>query len=677
MKLTWIALLIVIIHNLSCTEYADSKRVAIPLIPQPQSVRWLDERFDLKTCSVINVSVPSLTKEANQLLSLLGNTGHNIQISQSPASAERAITLRLGKVAADQLPEEAYRININSDSITMTANTAHGIFNGIQTLAQLIVDNRYVQGCRIEDFPAYGWRGYMVDVGRNYQSIDLLKQQIDQMARYKLNVFHFHLTEDIAWRLQVKRYPQLTAGQHMLRNPGKYYSVTQVQELIQYCRDRYITLVPEIDMPGHSAAFARAMGVQMQSEKGLEIVKRIVEEVCLTYDVPYLHIGADEVEITNQRFLPEVTSLISEHGKQVISWAPGGITDTGTIRQLWKPEGDDEARKHASPYIDSKFLYISDFDPLNAVVTIFNRQLGGRVHGDSLLLGAEFCLWADRRVEKETDLIRMNAVYPSMLAFAERSWQGGGHPGVVFSIGPDTSARAKAFAEFEKRLLAHKDMYFTQLPFNYVKQTHIKWGLFGPFENHGDLSSAYWPEKDPAAIEDSTASIIATGGTIWLWHTHGPPVEAWLPSPLENTTWYAYTKFWSDADSTIALWADFKDQSKSGADATPPEGQWDYMQSKLWINGHLTAPPKWAFPGRPSGQLEAPLVDEGFYYRSPIIVDIRKGWNNILVKLPMNNFDPLLDWQVPPKWMFTFIPVRKNTGINYSAIDLKFDPGPN
>src|SRR5690606_24004797 len=234
-------------------------------------------------------------------------------------------------------------------------------------------------------------------------------------------------------------------------------------------------------------------------------------------------------------------------------------------------------------YIDSKFLYISDFDPLNAVVTIFNRQLGGRVHGDSLLLGAEFCLWADRRVEKETDLIRMNAVYPSMLAFAERSWQGGGHPGVVFSIGPDTSARAKAFAEFEKRLLAHKDMYFTQLPFNYVKQTHIKWGLFGPFENHGDLSSAYWPEKDPAAIEDSTASIIATGGTIWLWHTHGPPVEAWLPSPLENTTWYDYTKFCSEADSTIVLLADFKDQSKSGADATPPEGQWDYMQSKLWI----------------------------------------------------------------------------------------------
>src|SRR5690606_39484222 len=99
MKLTWIALLIVIIHNLSCSEYADSKRVAIPLIPQPQSVRWLDERFDLKTCSVINVSVPSLTKEADQLISLLGNIGHNMQISQTPASAERTSTIRLCKGA--------------------------------------------------------------------------------------------------------------------------------------------------------------------------------------------------------------------------------------------------------------------------------------------------------------------------------------------------------------------------------------------------------------------------------------------------------------------------------------------------------------------------------------------------------------------------------------------------
>ncbi|QNL51042.1 family 20 glycosylhydrolase [Olivibacter sp. SDN3] len=502
----------------------------------------------------------------------------------------------------------------------------------------------------------------------------MLKQQIDQMAGYKLNVFHFHLTEDVAWRLQIKQYPKLTAAENMQRNQGKFYSVAQIKELIQYCKDRYITLVPEIDMPGHSAAFTRALGVDMQSEKGLQVVKNIIEEVCETYDVPYIHIGADEVKITNQQFLPEIIKYIQQHKKKVISWAPGGDYDDQTIQQLWKDEGNQKKDMRAGQYIDSKFLYISDFDPLNSVVTIFNRQLGGKPRGDSSLLGAEFCLWNDRRVAREADLLTRNAVYPSMLAFAERSWKGGGYPDVVFNIGPDSSNRAKAFVEFENRLLEHKQKYFRQLPFNYVKQTHIKWNLFGPFENNGDLSQIYWPENHDVLPEDSIAEVKATGGTVWLWHTHGPQVKAWLPSPKENTTWYAYTKFWIEADSTIMLWADFKDLSRSGADATPPKGEWDYMKSKLWINGERISAPQWAYPGRGSGQLEEPLVNEGFYYRPPLSVDVKRGWNKILVKLPIGLFDPLMDWQVPPKWMFTVMPVCKDKGLNYSAMELKFEP---
>ncbi|WP_436831926.1 family 20 glycosylhydrolase [Parapedobacter sp. DT-150] len=674
-SISWMVLIVFLACHIACSDRADSEGPAASIIPLPQSLEWSDETFDLTTCDAIAVMTPSLNKEALQLQQLLADNGHTVALSNSTPPDKHAIVLNLGTVDARHLPEEAYRLQVGNDSVVLTANSAHGIFNGIQTLAQLILDGRSVQGCSIVDFPAYQWRGYMVDVGRNYQSVELLKQQIDRMARYKLNVFHFHLTEDVAWRLQVTQYPQLTAAEHMTRNKGMFYSIEEVKALIQYCKDRHITLVPEIDMPGHSAAFTRAMGVDMQSEKGSKIVKDIIEEVCTTYDVPYIHIGADEVKITNQQFLPEITKLIGQHQKTVIGWAPGGNYDDHTIRQLWKDEGDQEVKANTHRYIDSKFLYISDFDPLNSVVTIFNRQLGGKPHGDSGLLGAEFCLWADRRAKQESDLINMNPVYPAMLAFAERSWRGGGYPGVVFSIGPDSSDRAQAFVEFEKRLLTHKEKYFSQLPFNYVKQTHMKWNLFGPFDNNGDLSAVYWPENPGAVPEDSTATLVATGGTIWLWHTHGPPVEAWLPSPRENTTWYAYTKFWSDADSAVAFWADFKDQSKSGADATPPKGEWDYMQSKLWINGNLIPPPEWAFPGRPSGQLEAPLEDEGFYYRPPMMVNVKKGWNKILVKLPMNTFDPLLDWQVPPKWMFTVIPVHRGEGINYSANDVKFQPG--
>lgn len=665
-------LFIFILLFAACSE---NKERPVSIIPKPQSLTWSAESFDLKKCKGIVVKTPSLKKEAKLLQQMLVEKGNTVNLFDTAYPEEHSIVLQLDTVETDQLAEEAYHLQVDDSRIKLRANSAHGIFNGLQTLFQLMEGDSYVSGCDIVDFPAYTWRGYMVDVGRNYQSLELLKQQIDQMARYKLNVFHFHLTEDVAWRLQIKKYPQLTNAEHMLRNKGQFYSIAQLKELIEYCKERYITLVPEIDMPGHSAAFTRAMGTDMQSEKGLQIVKNIIEEVCTTYDVPYIHIGADEVKINNRQFLPEVTKLIQEHHKKVIGWAPGGNYDDKTIRQLWKDEDHQRADAHTSPYIDSKFLYISDFDPLNSVVTIFNRQLGGKPQGDARLLGAEFCLWNDRRVARESDLVTMNAVYPAMLAFGERSWRGGGYPGVVFNIGTDSSDRAKAFVEFEKRLLAHKRAYFSQLPFNYVKQTHIKWKLFGPFANDGDLTAKYWPESQQAILDDSTAAVKATGGTIWLWHTHGPPVKAWLPSPKANTTWYAYTKFWSEADSAIAIWADFKDLSKSGADATPPQGEWDYVQSKLWVNSKLIPAPQWTFPGRPSGQLEAPLIDEGFYYRAPIMLNVKKGWNKVLVKLPMASFDPLLDWQVPPKWMFTFIPVHREEGTNYSANDINFEPG--
>ncbi len=665
----------ILVLLLGCSLLSATGRQKPSIIPLPQSVQWSTAQFDLEKCRAIVIKAPSLHREAAYLQQMLAKRGKAVSVLSSALPGTYAIELKLEKVAASQQPEEAYKLEVKQDAIILSGNTAHGIFNGLQTLAQLMDDSRFVPGCSITDHPAFKWRGYMVDVGRNYQSPALLKQQIDMMARYKLNVFHFHLTEDVAWRLEIKQYPQLTAGSNMLRNKGKYYSVEQLKQLIQYCKERHITLVPEIDMPGHSKAFTRAMGVDMQSPQGVRIIKDIIREICSTYDIPYLHIGADEVKITNEQFLPEITQLIRQYKKEVIGWAPGGNYDDHTIRQLWKPEGDKDAGKGLTRYIDSKFLYISDFDPLNSVVTIFNRQLGEKPHGDTSLMGAEFCLWADRKVRAESDLISMNPVYPAMLAFSERSWRGGGYPGVHFNIGPDPSDRAMAFAAFEARLIDHKRKYFTRLPFPYVKQTQIKWRLFGPFENKGDLKASYWPEMKNAHLQDSTGTLEATGGTIWLWHTHGPGgVKAWLPAPKEHTTWYAYSRFWSDTDSTIWMWIDFKDLSRSGADATPPRGEWDYMQSRLWINGAYIPPPQWAFPGRPSGRLEEPMVDEGFYYRPPREIKVKKGWNSVLVKLPMSKFNPDLDWQVPPKWMFTVIPVHKAGGVNWDADERKFAP---
>src|SRR5690606_38321127 len=145
---------------------------------------------------------------------------------------------------------------------------------------QMISDNKKIPAAEILDWPAFSWRGYMIDVGRNYMTMDLLKRQINAMARYKFNVYHFHPTEDNAWRFEIEKYPQLTAAEHMTRNKGKYYSETEINELISYCKERHITFVPEIDMPGHSAAFRRAMKTDMQSDTGLQYVKDILEEIC-------------------------------------------------------------------------------------------------------------------------------------------------------------------------------------------------------------------------------------------------------------------------------------------------------------------------------------------------------------------------------------------------------------
>ena len=492
----------------------------------------------------------------------------------------------------------------------------------------------------------------MVDVGRNYQSVRQLKQQIDIMAHYKLNVFHFHLTENIAWRLQIRRYPQLTSPANMLRDKGKYYSVGDMHDLVAYCSDRFITLVPEIDMPGHSDAFTRTFGTNMQSEKGLSIVKNILAEVDSTYDLPYIHIGADEVKFTNKDFIPEVVKLIHEQGKHTIGWDPGGNYDDVTIRQLWS---DAAIENGNTRYIDSRGLYLNHMDPLESVVSIFERQLGDVNQENGHILGGEICLWNDRRVADEKDLLRMNPVYPAMLAFAERSWRGNGFPGAVADIGKAGSERAETFKEFENRLIDQKIAYFKNLPFPYTRQSNIQWKLFGPFANGGDLQKKFWPEIKGNSPEDSLAGKTAIGATIILRHWWYPALSAWLDTPEENTTWYGLTRFRSNSDTTAYLWIGFNDFSRSTATDEPGAGDWDNKKSCLWLNGKLIPPPRWNHAGE-KGNAEIPLSDEGYSYRAPTIVQVKKGWNNILVKAPVGSFKGK-DWQNPEKWMFTVVPV--------------------
>ena len=259
---------------------------------------------------------------------------------------------------------EAYKLRVTSKGVEIEAITETGVYRAIQTLRQLTEkkgNGIAITGCEITDWPAFRIRGFMQDVGRTYISTDELKREIAILARYKINVFHWHLTENQAWRLQSKVFPMLNDSVNTTRQPGKYYTLEEARELAAFCKQHHVLLIPEIDMPGHSAAFVRTFRHDMQSPEGMKILKLLIDEVCETFDVPYLHIGTDEVQFTNPDFVPEMVAYVRSKGKKVISWNPGWHYKPGEIdmTHLWSYRG--KAQK-GIPAIDSRFHYLNHFD---------------------------------------------------------------------------------------------------------------------------------------------------------------------------------------------------------------------------------------------------------------------------------------------------------------------------
>jgi hexosaminidase len=620
------------------------------LIPLPQKVNWGVNKFLISNYSNISFADKTLRKEAELIKTLFKDKGSRSTFKFNAPEEAFKVELRKEVISNANNSNEAYSINVTEKNILIKATSAHGFFNAIQTLSQLI-NNNEIQACEITDWPAFSWRGYMVDVGRNYQSIKQLKQQIDVMAAYKLNIFHCHLTEDIAWRLQSKAYPQLTNEKYMLRDKGKFYTLIEIKELIKYCKDRHITFIPEIDMPGHSDAFKRAMGVEMQSEQGLKICKNILIELCHELDVPYIHIGGDEVKISYKEFLPEIVALIKTNVKKVIGWDPGGNVPEGTFLQMWNGK---TVTKEKFPSIDSRHLYLNHFDPIDGVVTTFNHQICDVSVGDTNRLGAILCNWPDRKVAKEEDIINMNAVYPVMLSFAERCWQGGGWQNFLSDIGKPGNERYNAFLEFENRLLQHKSIYFKTLPFPYIHQSNIEWKLIGPYDNNGKTDMVFAPET-PSFFDTLQLKKYPSvyGGTIWFRHFWHPMIPSHLGYEKDSTTFYATRNIWSDKAGSKDFWISFNNISRSPATDSPPEGAWDNKNSVVWVNGKKIEPPHWKNGGQ-KGDSEIPLIDEGYEYREPTKIFLQKGWNTILIKAPVGSFIGS-DWQNPVKWMFTFI----------------------
>lgn len=558
-------------------------------------------------------------------------------------------------------PEEAYRLVVSGQSIVVEAMTERGVYWAMQTLAQLGENSSTktkFKGGTIVDWPAFRIRGFMQDVGRTYLSVAELKREIAILSRFKINVFHWHLTENQSWRLESKLFPMLNDSINTTRMPGKFYTLEEAKDLVAFCKAHQVMLIPEFDMPGHSEAFVRAFRHDMQSPEGMKILKLLMEEVCETFDTPYIHLGTDEVKFTNPAFVPEMVAYVRSKGKKVISWNPGWHYKPGEIdmTHLWSYRGKAQA---GIPAIDSKFHYLNHFDTFGDIIALYNSRIYNVAQGSDDIAGTILAVWNDRYVDDEQSNILQNNFYPNMLAIAERAWQGGGTEyfdknGTILPA--EGTPEFNAFADFEERMLWHKAHTFKGYPFAYVRQTQVKWNITDAFPNGGDLTKIFPPEeelKSTYLYDGETYEVRqATGAGIYLRHVWGKMVPTFYENPKENHTAYAYTWVYSPKSQEVGLWAEFQNYGRSEMDLAPLPGKWDYKESRIWINDTEILPPVWTATHRQKSN-ETPLGNENCVARPPIPVHLNKGWNKVFLKLPVGKFS------IPEirlvKWMFTTI----------------------
>lgn len=398
-----ISFLLIVITFLSCSGKKTYPPVSI--VPKPVSVVESNERLGMDGEVFIAAESNEATKISQTLLRFLKEK--NITASTEDGS-EKDVTISLTISAG--MPEEGYKLIVDDNGVAINASTEAGLFYGVQTFAQLLSgEEKSIPFVTIDDQPRFAYRGLHLDVGRHMFPLDFIKKYIDLMARHKFNRFHWHLTEDQGWRIEIKKFPRLQEvaayrdetviglASTRTRNEkhdfdgkryGGFYSQDEIREVIQYAADRYITVIPEIELPGHAMASlaaypslgctegpyktATTWGIFPDvycagKEETFAFLEGVIDEVITLFPSQYIHIGGDEVfnkyfrtswencphckkrmkaeglkdpHELQSYFIRRIEKYVNSKGRTIIGWdeiLEGGLAPNATVMS-WRGE---------------------------------------------------------------------------------------------------------------------------------------------------------------------------------------------------------------------------------------------------------------------------------------------------------------------------------------------------
>jgi hexosaminidase len=461
--------------GLSCGVPSAFAQAAISIIPKPQQTTVGKGRFLLDAHASIAAPAGRRAMEIADFLhrEVLRQNGISLPIGN--AGKNHRIVLRIDPSITGA---EAYQLQVTPQRITISASKDRGLFWGVQTLRQLMPLQR---GTRIDipvvdikDAPAFAYRGTMLDVSRHFYPVAFIKKQLDLLSYYKINTFHWHLTDDQGWRIQIRKYPKLTdIGAWRTEADGSryggFYTQEQIRDVVNYARERNIMIIPEIEMPGHSTAALAAYPELSCTKQPLQVsntwgvhkdiycvgdeatfvfLQNVLDEVIALFPSPYVHIGGDEVpkdrwkdcvscqqlihaqnlkdeEGLQSYFIKRIQRYLASKGKTLVGWDEilEGGADSSAVVEVWR--GDEEGRKalangnriiDASPY----YLDVPSVKLGTSAIYHLDPQAGFAAHREQVL-GAEAPLWSER-----ADPLNAEAkLYPRLQALAESLWTAG------------------------------------------------------------------------------------------------------------------------------------------------------------------------------------------------------------------------------------------------------------